>query len=201
MDEQLQAKQMPHSVEAEQSLLGSILIDSRCITDVIGKVKPEDFYIQQNKEIYETIYTMFNYSETIDPVTVLDKMRELGVHHENSRDYVKQLMEITPTAANAVRYATIVKEKAMLRGLADASAQQCHSQSQGAAATGVAGTDVVIILTHLHCHCGIQVILDIYGSCAAAEVLGEGADLLLVDLTAYDDTNHVNFLLFQMFYL
>ena len=119
--EELMVKQLPHSVEAEQAVLGSILIDSRCLTDVIGIVRPEDFYLQQNREIYETIYTMFNFSQTIDPVTVLDKMRELGVHHDNSRDYVLQLMEITPTAANAVRYANIVKDKAMLRALSDAS--------------------------------------------------------------------------------
>ena len=121
MDEELIIKQMPHSLEAEQSVLGSILIDSRCLTDVIGIVKPEDFYLQQNREIYETIYTMFNFSQSIDLVTVLDKMRELGVYHDNTRDYIKQLLEITPTAANAVRYANIVREKALLRGLADAS--------------------------------------------------------------------------------
>ena len=121
MDEELIIRQMPHSVEAEQSVLGSILIDSRCLTEIVGIVQPADFYQQQNREIYETIYTMFNFSQTIDPVTVLDKMRELGVYHDNSRDYIMQLMEITPTAANAVRYANIVREKAMLRGLADAS--------------------------------------------------------------------------------
>ena len=121
MDEELIGRQLPQSLEAEQAVLGSILIDSRCLTDVIGILRPEDFYLQQNREIYETIYTMFNFSQTIDPVTVLDKMRELGVYHDKSRDYVLQLMEITPTAANAVRYANIVREKAMLRGLADAS--------------------------------------------------------------------------------
>ncbi len=121
MDEELMQKQLPQSLEAEQAVLGSILIDSRCVADVIGILRPEDFYLQQNREIYETIYTMFNFSQTIDPVTVLEKMRQLGVYHDNSRDYVQQLMEITPTAANAVRYAGIVRDKAMLRGLADAS--------------------------------------------------------------------------------
>ena len=121
MDEELQLKQVPQSLEAEQAVLGSILIDSRCVTDVIGVLRPEDFFLQQNREIYETIYTMFNFSQTIDPVTVLDKMRELGCHRDDSRDYIMQLMQITPTAANAVRYANIVREKAMLRGLADAS--------------------------------------------------------------------------------
>ena len=121
MDEELMSRQPPQSLEAEQSVLGSILIDSRCVADVIGLLKPEDFYLQQNREIYETIYTMFNFSQTIDPVTVLDKMRELGYHRDNSRDYVLQLMQITPTAANVVRYANIVRDKAMLRGLAQAA--------------------------------------------------------------------------------
>ena len=121
MDEELMTRQMPQSLEAEQAVLGSILIDSRCLTDVIGIVRPEDFHLQQNREIYETIYTMFNFSQTIDPVTVLDKMRELGYHREDSRSYIMQLMDITPTAAHAVRYANIVKDKAMLRGLAGAA--------------------------------------------------------------------------------
>ena len=103
MDEELTHRQMPQSLEAEQAVLGSVLIDSRCVADIIGIVKPEDFYLQQNREIFETIYTMFNFSQTIDPVTVLDKMREMGVYQDNSRDYIMQLMEITPTAANAVR--------------------------------------------------------------------------------------------------
>ena len=131
MDEELLNRQPPHSLEAEQSVLGSVLIDSRCVADIIGILKPEDFYLQQNREIYEAIYTMFNFSQTIDPVTVLDKMREMGVYHDNSRDYILQLMEITPTAANAARYANIVRDKAMLRGLAQAAtdiAETVHSQ-------------------------------------------------------------------------
>ena len=121
MDEQLMNRQPPQSLEAEQSVLGSILIDSRCVADIIGLLKPADFFLEQNREIYETVYTMFNFSQTIDLVTVLDKMREMGVYQDNSRDYVLQLMEITPTAANVVRYANIVRDKAMLRGLVQAA--------------------------------------------------------------------------------
>ena len=121
MDEELLTRQPPQSLEAEQAVLGSILIDSRCLADIVGILSPEDFYLKQNREIFETIYTMFNFSQTIDPVTVLNKMKELGVYQDNSRDYVLQLMEITPTAANAARYASIVREKAMLRGLARAA--------------------------------------------------------------------------------
>ena len=70
-DEELLMRQLPHSVEAEQAVLGSMLIDPRCVPEVIDKLRVEDFYLRQNREIYETIYSMFNYSLTIDPVTVL----------------------------------------------------------------------------------------------------------------------------------
>ena len=116
MDEELLVRQMPHSVEAEQAVLGSMLIDARCVPEVIERLRPEDFYLQQNRDIYETIYGMFNYSETIDPVTVLDHMRQNGVFEENtSRSYLLQLMEVTPTAANVAEYVAIVKDKALLR--------------------------------------------------------------------------------------
>ena len=72
MDEELIARQQPQSLEAEQAVLGSILIDSQCVSDVFGILKPEDFYLRQNREIYEAVYSMFNFSQTIDPVTVLD---------------------------------------------------------------------------------------------------------------------------------
>ena len=117
LDEELLSRQPPHSLEAEQSVLGSVLIDSQCVTEIIGILKPEDFYLQQNREIYEAIYEMFNFSQTIDPVTVLEKLRELGYYTDKTRDYVLQLMDITPTAAHAARYANIVRDKAMLRGL------------------------------------------------------------------------------------
>ena len=131
MDEQLLSRQAPQSLEAEQAVLGSILIDSRCVSDVVVILKPDDFYLQQNREIFETIYTMFNYSQTIDPVTVLDKLKELGYYHDNSRDYILQLMEITPTAANAVRSARIVREKAMLRGLDQAASDITEMVHEG----------------------------------------------------------------------
>ena len=126
------SRQAPHSLEAEQSVLGSMLIDSRCVNDVIGLVRPDDFYLQANKEIYETIYEMFSYSQVIDPVTVLDKMRERGVFDENtSTKYLMQLMEITPTAANAKRYAQIVHDKAMLRNLSGAASDIVETVYEG----------------------------------------------------------------------
>ena len=87
MDE-LISRQMPHSVEAEQAVLGSILIDERCIPQVVEHLRPADFYLRQNREIFETVCSMFNYSETIDPVTVLDKMKQTGVYDEADRKSV-----------------------------------------------------------------------------------------------------------------
>jgi replicative DNA helicase len=124
MDEELLGRQMPHSVEAEQAVLGSMLIDARCVPEVVEALKAEDFYLRQNREIYETIYGMFNFSATIDPVTVLDQMRQNGVYDENtSRGYLLQLMEITPTAANVKEYIGIVKDKALLRRIAEAAGE------------------------------------------------------------------------------
>ena len=112
MDELL-GRRMPQSLEAEQAVLGSILIDSRCVAEVIGVLRPDDFYLEQNRDIFETVYSMFNFSQVIDPVTVLDKMKERGVFDENTTvQYVMQLMEITPTAANVMQYAAIVRDKA-----------------------------------------------------------------------------------------
>ena len=121
--EELLSRQLPHSLQAEQAVLGSMLIDSRCIAEVIGMVKPDDFFLGQNKDIYETIYTMFNYSETIDPVTVLEALRQRGLGDDRTANYLMQLMEITPTAANVAQYAAIVRDQAQLRNLAVAAGE------------------------------------------------------------------------------
>ena len=122
MDE-LFTKQMPHSAEAEQAVLGSMLIDSRCVAEVVGAIKPDDFYLDINKRIYETVYSMFNYSMTIDPVTVLEQMKINGVYSDSLPSYLMQLMEVTPTAANVMEYVAIVRDKSLLRSVADVGSE------------------------------------------------------------------------------
>ena len=123
---------MPHSVEAEQAVLGSMLIDARCVPEVIDQLRSDDFYVRQNREIYETIYSMFNYSYTIDPVTVLEHMKQNGVYDENtSRGYLLQLMDTTPTAANVVEYIGILKDKTLLRRVAEAAGDLTALIQQG----------------------------------------------------------------------
>ena len=132
MNEELLLRQMPHSVEAEQSVLGSMLIDPRCIPTVIEALKGEDFFLDVNREIYDTIYGMFQYSMTIDPVTVLEQMRHNGVYQESrSRSYMLQLMEITPTAANVMEYVSIVRDKSLLRRIAETAGELTALVQQG----------------------------------------------------------------------
>ena len=97
-DESLLLRQMPHSLEGEQAVLGSMLIDPDCVSSVMEKLRPADFYIRQNREIFETIYSMFSYSKPIDGLTVAEEMQKVGVYEEGTtRSYLAQLMEITPT--------------------------------------------------------------------------------------------------------
>ena len=122
MPDDILLRQMPHSAEAEQSVLGSILIDSRCMAEVVDLLRGEDFYLTVNREIFEAMFSMFSFSRPIDPVTVLDTMRENGTYSQDSANYVMELMRITPTAANVMAYAAIVRDYSLLRALAETGA-------------------------------------------------------------------------------
>ena len=101
-----------------------MLIDEGCVKDVMDKLVPSDFYLRQNREIFETIYTMFTYARPIDGITVCEEMRKAGTYDENTtRSYLAQLMEITPTSANVMEYVAIVRDKALLRGVAQAAGE------------------------------------------------------------------------------
>ena len=123
---------MPHSPEAEQAVLGSMLIDADCVKDVMDKLQPEDFYLRQNREIFETIYTMFIYSKPIDGVTVAGEMEKNGLYTDTTRSYLLQLMEVTPTSANVMEYVRIVRDKALQRAVALAAADITAMVQDGA---------------------------------------------------------------------
>ena len=149
-NEDLLLRQMPHSLEAEQAVLGSMLIDADCVKDVMDKLRPADFYLRQNREIFETIYSMFTYAKPIDGITVCEEMQKAGTYDENTtRSYLAQLMEITPTSANVMEYAAIVRDKALLRGVAQAAAEITAMVQEG---VGEAG-DIPVSYTHLAWWC------------------------------------------------
>ena len=116
MDELL-GKKIPYSSQAEQAVIGSMLIDPRCIAEVIKKLRPDEFYVRANRDIFETIVAMFSYGQTVDPVTVLDQMKVRGVHDDNTPGYLAEIMRVTPTSANAMEYAAIVRDRALLRSI------------------------------------------------------------------------------------
>lgn len=123
-NEDLLIRQMPHSLEGEQAVLGSMLIDADCVKEVMDKLRPSDFYLRQNREIFETIYSMFTYARPIDGITVAEEMQKRGTFDENvTRGYLAQLMEITPTSANVMEYVAIVRDKALLRAVAQAASE------------------------------------------------------------------------------
>lgn len=115
---ELSRLQIPHSLEAEQSVLGSLLIDARCAVEIMPTLGATDFFGDINRELYTIITDMLVQGETLDVVTVLNHLRQDGGHDEaSSRAYVMQLMQTTPTAKNAAEYAAIVKAEAQRREL------------------------------------------------------------------------------------
>ena len=117
MNEELQ-RRMPFSLEAEQSVLASIMIDPACMDKVSMIVKSEDFYVDAHAEIFRIMLSMYLKSRNIDVVTLLSELKNNDVYDEESgREYLKLIAEVVPTASNAEDYAKIVKNKAILRRL------------------------------------------------------------------------------------
>ena len=90
----------------------------------MDKLQPGDFYLRQNREIFEAIYSMFSYARPVDGITVAEELRKNGTYDEQTtRRYLAELMEITPTSANVMEYVKIVRDKALLRGVAIAASE------------------------------------------------------------------------------
>ena len=121
--EQLYTQQLPYSLEAEQSVLGAILIDPACITRVMEYIKPESFYRPQHQELFSALTRMFVSSQTIDFITVLEMAKREGIFDtdEDAKIYLTQLAQIVPSTANVESYAKIVQEKSYIRSLILAS--------------------------------------------------------------------------------
>ena len=138
--EELLGRQAPHDAAAEQAIIGSMLIDPACVPDVVNKVRAEEFYIQTNREIFETIFSMFSFGKEIDPVTVMDQMKVRGVFREaTTQQYLMEVMNLTPTAANVLKYAAIVRDQALLRNL-----QKAADEIQSLVAEGTGEADSVL---------------------------------------------------------
>lgn len=112
----------PHSVEAEQSVLGSMLLDKEAILTVLEVLDSEDFYKEAHMEIYECIINIFNKNEPVDLVTLTDELKKRGTLEAiGGIPYLTSIASSVPITANVKYYAEIVEEKSTLRRLIKAS--------------------------------------------------------------------------------
>lgn len=124
---------MPYNLEAEQSVLGSILLDSSCMEEVIQHLKAESFYLPQHRAIFGAMLSMYTSSQAqIDPVLIADVLAKEGHYDEaGGRDYLLQLANSVPSTANVVNYAKIVKEQFYLRSLIRVAREITEQASSG----------------------------------------------------------------------
>ena len=108
----------PHDIEAEQAIIGSMLLDKDAVIVALEVLKEDDFYREDNKAIYRGIVNLYNRSEAIDIITVKAELLSLGLLDSvGGLDYLASLTEKVPTTANVEMYVKIVEEKALLRNL------------------------------------------------------------------------------------
>lgn len=116
-----QIRQMPYSMEAEQAILGTIIVDPQRY-DEVSYLSAEEFYLEQHQQIFSAMTSMFLSSRTIDMVTLIDTLTQLGTYTEGAAGkYIKLLVDIASKASNIAEYGKIVRDKALLRMLIDAS--------------------------------------------------------------------------------
>jgi len=124
MAKELPEKVPPHSIEAEKSLLGCLMLDKNAVIKVIDFIKPADFYHTHHQEIYQACQELFERGEPIDLLSVAnrlkekDKLKEIGGHA-----YLTELINCIPTATNVLHYAKIVQKNKILRDLIEVGSE------------------------------------------------------------------------------
>ena len=113
---------LPYSVEAEQAILGSVISDPKCLDEISDRISPEYFYIPQHKEIFSAISSMYELSQSIDFISLLEKLKTSGTYDETGgKAYLTQLVQTVPSSANVLTYVSIVREKYYARALMGAA--------------------------------------------------------------------------------
>lgn len=130
-------KRIPHSVEAEQCVIGSLLIDPACINQIADKLTPSHFYVDKYAQIYEIIFNMFLSNKSIDFVTVLESVKAQSIFDEaEGKRVLYEMTQLVPSTKNISEYAKIIIEKSSLRRLIEACAditEMCYAQSSDTA--------------------------------------------------------------------
>lgn len=137
-EETLIKRIMPNSLEAEQSLIGSMIMDRDAIMAASELLVKEDFYHQQYGILFEAMVDLFNNREPVDLITLQNKLKEMNVPPEISAlEYVRDLVDAVPTSANAKYYAQIVRDKSMLRRMIRTTEDIANDCYQGSETTEV----------------------------------------------------------------
>ena len=113
------ARELPHSIEAEQSVIGAVLADPSALPVVIEKIKPEYFYNEQHKAIYSIILRMFTSGQPVDIITVLNEAEKLHIFDSSTegRRYLAEIGDALPSTSNIESYCKIVADKYFIRSL------------------------------------------------------------------------------------
>ena len=120
--------QMPFSLEAEQAVLGCVLMDPSCMPQVLMHLRPEYFYLPQHKEIFSLMVSLDAVGNKIDPLIMLEGLKNSNVYDEASgKNYLFQLAQSVPSTANVESYAKIVREKFFMRALITISQETIES--------------------------------------------------------------------------
>ena len=113
----------PHNLEAEESVLGSMMLSAEAIADVVEQIQPEDFYRSSNQKIFATLKALYARGDPVDAITAVEELKRGGTLEEIGGPlYIHELVEQVPTPASAGHYARIVAQAALLRRLIQAAA-------------------------------------------------------------------------------
>lgn len=130
MDEAFIKKILPHSSEAEQSVIGAMIMDRDAVIAASEMITGEDFYEQQYRILFDTMVELFNEGKPVDLVTLQDRLKEKDVPSQIcSLEFIRDLVTAVPTSANIRYYAQIVRDKAVLRRLikvSEETANECY---------------------------------------------------------------------------
>ena len=125
-------RKLPFSAIAEQSLLGSILIDPQSINQIADIISSDDFYLEEHKQIYLAMHGLFITNSQIDVVTLIDELVKKGIYSKSGgEEYIKVIAQTVPNALNVKDYAKIVKDKSILRqliGMCDEVSDKAYSE-------------------------------------------------------------------------
>ena len=122
MSSKVKERVLPHSIEAEQSVLGCVLIDQDASMNILSELKPDDFYVEAHRIVFEAMYNVYSHNSPVDFVTLTDELEKNNMLESvGGAEYIATLTNIVPSSSNYKHYSDIVKRNGVLRRLINAS--------------------------------------------------------------------------------